>query len=61
MSGIADDDGVELASNFSSRKNARNIFIPASTVVREHAPTVRQSTNQAISSKMMVTRIIYVI
>jgi len=28
MSGIEDEDGVELASNLSSRKNARNIFIP---------------------------------
>jgi len=28
MSGIDDDDGVELASNLSRRKNARKIFIP---------------------------------
>ena len=28
MSGIDDEDGVEPASSFSSRKNARNIFIP---------------------------------
>jgi len=32
ISGIVEEEGVELASNFSSRKKARNIFIPASTV-----------------------------
>jgi len=30
ISGIDDEDGVELASNLSSRKNARNMFIPTS-------------------------------
>ena len=31
ISGIDDDEGVELASSLSSRKNARNIFIPTAT------------------------------
>jgi len=31
MSGIDDEEGVELASSLSSRKNARNIFIPTTT------------------------------
>jgi len=33
MRGIDEEDGVELANSFSSRKNARNIFIPASNFV----------------------------
>jgi len=32
ISGIVVDEGVELESSLSSRKNARNIFMPRSTV-----------------------------
>jgi len=31
-----EDDGVELASSFSSRKNARNMFIPATIIDQSH-------------------------
>ena len=31
ISGIDDEEGVEPASSLSSRKNARNIFIPRAT------------------------------
>jgi len=48
ISGIVVDEGVELESSLSSRKNARNIFMPR--------PTVYTSSSRRVGIRSLITQ-----